>query len=305
MSDVGKNTLSKPAKPKSKRGLGTGINILIPQGVEASRPGRAGVDRVPIGAIEVNPEQPRRRFDEAALTELSASIERHGVISPLLVRRAGRGFILIAGERRLRAAHAAGLTEVPVLVRDDADDAVLQLELALVENLQRADLDAIDAALGYQRLIDEFGHTQEVVAAAVGKDRSTIANAVRLLRLPDAVLTAVRGGQLSAGHARALLPLVGADGHDHPSLGDAVAAASDLSVRATEGLVRRLLQGQSAAAQLGERHARLQAAQPVAVQLAASLDAKVAVRPRKRGGGRIVIDYASAEELARLVGRLG
>lgn len=286
----------------SKRALARGIGSLIPTEGRADAPARVNATRVPLDAITINPEQPRRRFDQTELMELTASVKRHGIISPLLVRQVGRGYVLIAGERRLRAARGAGLTEVPVLVRLGADDAVLQLELALVENLQRADLDAIDAALGYQRLIDEFGHTQAVVATAVGKDRSTIANAVRLLRLPEAVLTAVREGQLSAGHARALLPLVAGDDAEHPGLAEAIETASTSSVRATEALVRRLLQGDDAPSNPALE--RSQAARPVARQLTTALAAEVSIKPRKRGGGRIVIDYTSPDELARLVARL-
>lgn len=284
-----------------KSGLGRGLGHLISKDAARSGAGRAVVTHAPVDAIEVNPEQPRKRFVEGDLAELRTSIRRHGVLSPLLVRQEGRRYVLIAGERRLRAAKAEGLREVPVVVRAGADDAATQLELALVENLQRADLDPIEAALGYQRLIDAFGHTQEQVAAAVGKERPTIANAVRLLRLPQPVLDAVRAGELSAGHARALLPLA-----EHPSLHEAVAyvRSGKLSVRATEGLVRQVLAGSNLAEQQSARQQRAAIAAPVAARLTASLAAKVQVRPRKKGGGRIVIEYSDAAELERLVGKI-
>lgn len=277
--------------------MGRGLSSLISQEALTSQP--AAVVRVQIAAIDANPEQPRHQFD--ADDDFCLSIKQHGIISPLLVRRDGRRYVLIAGERRLRAARAVGLTEVPVLLRNNADNPAVQLELALVENLQRTDLNPIDAALGFQRLISQYGHTQEAVALAVGKERSTIANAVRLLKLPQEVLDAVREGDLSAGHARALLPLVGQV--PAPTLDDAVQAVGSLSVRGAEALVRQLLRGETDQFAI-DRQARLQAATPIAERLTERLSAEVSVRPRKQGGGRIVIDYTNADELQRLVAQL-
>jgi ParB family chromosome partitioning protein len=232
--------MSDPKRGLAGRGLGRGLGALMP-----STPAPPAV-AVPPAAIartyfqapieEVYPaaDQPRRRFDEVELDELAASIRAHGVIMPLVVRpRPGGGYTLIAGERRWRAAQRAGRHDVPVVIQDvDSREA---FERALVENLQRADLNPIEEALAFQRLIDEFGLHQDEVAARVGKDRSTVANAVRLLKLPDGVRAMVEDRRLSMGHARALLGL------DEPAAIETAAravVAKGLSVRATETLVR-------------------------------------------------------------------
>jgi len=232
--------MSDPKRGLAGRGLGRGLGALMP-----STPTPPAV-AVPPAAIartyfqapieEVYPaaDQPRRRFDEVELDELAASIRAHGVIMPLVVRpRPGGGYTLIAGERRWRAAQRAGRHDVPVVIQDvDSREA---FERALVENLQRADLNPIEEALAFQRLIDEFGLHQDEVAARVGKDRSTVANAVRLLKLPDGVRAMVEDRRLSMGHARALLGL------DEPAAIETAARAviaKGLSVRATETLVR-------------------------------------------------------------------
>lgn len=233
--------MSDPKRGLPGRGLGRGLGALMP-----SAPAPVPAVAVPPAAIartyfqapieEVYPaaDQPRRRFDEVELDELAASIRAHGVIMPLVVRpRPGGGYTLIAGERRWRAAQRAGRHDVPVVIQDvDSREA---FERALVENLQRADLNPIEEALAFQRLIDEFGLHQDEVAARVGKDRSTVANAVRLLKLPDGVRAMVEDRRLSMGHARALLGL------DEPAAIETAAravVAKGLSVRATESLVR-------------------------------------------------------------------
>lgn len=160
---------------------------------------------IPIGAVHPNPSQPRKIFDQQGLQELAASIVQYGILQPLSVRRRENGFELVAGERRLRAARMAGLTEVPAVVME-ADDKTA-MELALIENLQRQDLNPVEEALGYRRLLDEYGMTQEEAAERVGKSRPAVANALRLLALPDAVLQMLSAGSLSAGHARAVLTL--------------------------------------------------------------------------------------------------
>jgi ParB family chromosome partitioning protein len=198
--------------PLPKRGLGRGLASLIPDSAldpvpfpERTAP-RSALRTVPIAEIRANPEQPRRSFEPGELQALADSVRAHGVLAPLICRREDGYYVLIAGERRLRAAALAGLAEVPVIVRD-AHDAGVQLELALVENLQRVDLDPIEAARGYARLSDTYGYTQDEIASRVGKDRSTVANAVRLLKLPEGVLDELRAGRISAGHARAMLPI--------------------------------------------------------------------------------------------------
>ncbi|MCB9765873.1 MAG: ParB/RepB/Spo0J family partition protein [Alphaproteobacteria bacterium] len=287
--------------PSRRGALGRGLAALIPDDVMETAPGagdaRVGrVHTVSLDDISPNPEQPRTRFEQSGLEELAASIRAHGIISPLVVRPAPiTGYILISGERRLRAAGLAGLTEVPVVVRDDADNAEVQLELALVENLQREDLDPVEAARGYARLQQDFGYTQEEIARKVGKDRSTVANSLRLLRLPDFALALVRDGQLSTGHAKALLPV-----QDPKVLRSIIALILErgLSVRATEALVRSRSRAPSSRA----KPAPSPALRSVAQELSRHLSTAVELKPKARGkGGRVVIDYYSDDDLQRIV----
>lgn len=233
-------------KDPKRRGLGRGLGALMPAVPSAPPPAAVATPAPAVpergrtyfqAAIEdvyPSPEQPRRHFGEAELDELAASIRAHGVIMPLVVRpRTGGGYLLIAGERRWRASQRAGLMQVPVVIQDvDTREA---FERALVENLQRADLNPIEEAAAFHRLIDEFGLSQEQVALRVGKDRSTVANAVRLLRLPPGVRLLVEERRLSMGHARALL---GLDDATQIETVARAAVARGLSVRATEKLVR-------------------------------------------------------------------
>ncbi len=286
-----------PQTPTSAptRGLGRGLAALIGEDARESAPGSGAQDsllRVAIDRISPNPEQPRARFAEAALGELCASIREHGILSPLIVRKEGTVFLLIAGERRLRAARMAGLTDVPVLVRGAEMPPVVQLELALIENLQRADLDPIEAAIGYQRLIQTYGYSQEVVARKVGKDRATIANALRLLKLPDAGRRAVVEGRISAGHARALLPL------EAPELfaeGLATVTTRELSVRATEAWVRAALATPKRAP------APTAALDRLSRDLTRAVGSRVGIVHRRNGSGRITIDFGNPGELDRLI----
>ncbi|NLE75603.1 MAG: ParB/RepB/Spo0J family partition protein, partial [Chloroflexi bacterium] len=231
--------------PPKKLGLGRGLEALIPQG-EGAAP--AGVAEVPVGQIEPNPYQPRQAYDEDALAELADSIREHGVIQPLIVTQvdapdplAPPRYRLVAGERRWRAARLAGLLVVPVLVKEVTPQQML--ELALVENIQRADLAPLEEAAAYTQLIQEFGLTQEAVAGRVGKSRAAVANTLRLLRLPNAVKAALAGGEISEGHARALLGLP-----NETSQRQALAhiRKHELTVRQTEALVRRMLRPQPA-----------------------------------------------------------
>lgn len=272
--------------------LGRGLSALIPDDLFADAPAPAATATfVPLAEIQPNPEQPREHFDAERLDELAASLREHGVLSPLLVRpRDGGGYTLIAGERRLRAAGLAGLDEVPVVVREDAEDADVQLELALVENLQREDLDVVEAARGYRRLQQAFGYTQEEVAQKVKKERSTVANSLRLLKLPEQVLQLLRDGRLSGGHAKALLSLPTAAQQIDVA---ARILAGDLSVRATEALVR---QKKSAPTK--------KPADKALRRLSETLTRELSTKVEIKGGrkkGRIVIDYGSPEELERLV----
>lgn len=287
--------------PAPRRGLGRGLSALIPDSVfdgEPSAPVSAW-RMVPVDEIRPNPEQPRRKFSADELQELSASIQRHGILSPLVVRREEGRYVLIAGERRLRAAALAGVHQVPVVVRE-AEAAADQLELALVENLQREDLDPIEAARGYQRLCDQYSYTQEEVATRVGKNRVTVTNAVRLLRLPDFVLTAVQDGRISAGHARALLPVTD-DEELRRAMGKVI--AQQLSVRDTEKLAASHTRG-TATIRADEREKRERTYAYANRILSESLHTSVNVKPRSDGTGRIVIDYAGAEDLERLITKL-
>jgi ParB family transcriptional regulator, chromosome partitioning protein len=282
------------------RGLGRGLASLIPDDAldgESRAPERE-LRVVPIDEIVPNPVQPRQVFSPDELSSLAASIREHGVLSPLLVRRHEGRYVLVAGERRLRAAALAGLTEVPVLLRD-APEASVQLELALVENLQRTDLDPIESARGFQRLIEQFGYTQDQVATRVGKDRATVANVVRLLKLPDFALAAIRDGRITAGHGRALLPLVDPD-EIRRLLGRVV--AQQLSVRATEQLVARMVKTQPVIT--AERKSRERTLEYATKLLEEALHTSVSILARKAGGGRIVIDYADGEHLESLITRL-
>jgi ParB family chromosome partitioning protein len=280
---------------RASGGLGRGLASLIPQ-----RPTPiAAPAEIPINRIRPNPYQPRRRFDPAELDQLAASIRDHGILQPVLVTETLDGYQLIAGERRVRAAEIAGLERIPAIVRQLA--ARDQLELALVENLQREDLDPIETASAYRQLIDEFGFSQEQLAERVSKARSTVANTLRLLDLEPAVQLAVVEGRATEGHARAL------GGVEGPAQARVLAIVEErgLSVRETEELVRRLR----------ERAAREELPQPAAVDrvdrdlerveedLRRALGTKVRLA-RTRRGGRIVIDYYSDEELGRLYARL-
>jgi ParB family transcriptional regulator, chromosome partitioning protein len=274
--------------------LGRGLSSLIPQRPTPAT-GSAVVD-VPLAKVTPNPYQPRHRMDDAGLEELAASIREHGVLQPVLVTETSDGYQLIAGERRVRASRLAGLERVPALVKQLAD--LDQLEVALVENVQRADLDPIDEALAYRQLIHEFGLTQEQVATRVGKARATVANTLRLLDLHTDVQAAIGEGRITEGHGRALggLPLEG-----QPQVLRTV-IAQGLSVRQTEELVRRLREPKPAAAAPAPR--RLDPdLERVEEDLRQQLGTKVSLS-RSRKGGRIVIEYYSDEELGRLYERL-
>jgi len=273
------------------QGLGRGLAALIPQ----RAPTATGSIDIPLARIRENPRQPRLRMSDDALAGLAESIRQHGVIQPILVTETIDGYTLVAGERRVRAARIAGLERIPAIVRQLADRQ--QLELALVENLQREDLDPIEAARAYRQLMDEFSFTQEDLASRVGRARSTVANTLRLLDLHPAVQDAVAAALITEGHARAL------GGLPHEAQSPAVASviADDLSVRQTEELVRRVREPRP------ERSATAPPADPdverVEEDLRRSLGTKVRLT-RTRRGGRIVIEYFGEDELARLYQRL-
>ena len=273
------------------QGLGRGLAALIPQ----RAPQATGSIEIAIDRIQANPRQPRQRMDDGALETLTASIREHGVIQPILVTETFDGYQLVAGERRVRAARAAGLDHIPAVVRQLADRD--QLELALVENLQREDLDPLESARAYRQLIDEFGFSQEDLALRVGRARSTVTNTLRLLDLHGAVQAAVADGRLTEGHGRALGGLEA----EHQAKVLATVVEQDLNVRQTEELVRRLRTPRVVP------DAAIKASDPdrerLEEDLRRALGTKVRVA-RSRRGGRIVIDYFSDEELGRLYERL-
>jgi ParB family transcriptional regulator, chromosome partitioning protein len=276
-------------KPGS--GLGRGLAALIPQREESRPP-----TELAISEIGRNPYQPRQALDEKGLDDLAASIAAHGILQPLLVSRASSGWILIAGERRLRAAQLAGLERVPVVVR--STDEREQLALALVENLQRADLNALEEAAAFRQLMDEFGLTQEEVATKVGKSRPAVANTLRLLDVDPAVQAALRDGLISEGHARALAGL--SDRADQRAILQIVIKRS-LSVRKTEDRVRQVREGAARAKRtspaISPDMERLQGG------LRDALGTKVTLS-RARKGGRITIEYYDDDDLGRLYERL-
>jgi ParB family chromosome partitioning protein len=274
--------------------LGKGLSALIPD-VPEVRTGTAPTE-VEVDQISPNEHQPRHGFEDARLDELAQSIRANGVIQPIVVRRVDGGYRIIAGERRWRAAQRAGLTRVPVVVKDvDAGNDAQLLEMALIENIQREDLNPIDQAAAYEKLSSDFRMTQEEIAAAVGKDRSSVANHMRLLKLPQEVRAEVAGGRLSMGHARALLA-ISDEGSQLQVARDVI--ARNLSVRETEAVVKRFGRDTSAAPRAAgaapDVHTR--AAEE---KLRMTLGTRVRIS-RKGKGGRIEIDFGSEDELQRL-----
>lgn len=255
-----------------------------------------GISRVPVEEVEANPKQPRRDFDENALKELAESIKHHDIIQPVTVSKLPSGkYRLISGERRLRAARIAGLKDIPAYIRQ-ANDAQL-LELALLENLQREDLNAMEGALSYKRMMDELDYTQEQVAERMGKDRSTVANFIRLLKLPPDIQLAVRSGEMSMGHARALINV---DTIDKQLYIFKEIKQKGLSVRQTEALVRNLYKESGAVKKTAKSHMS-PAFQRIEDKLASHFSTRVKLRHSRNGSGQIMIDYYSTEELNKIL----
>ena len=281
----------------NERGLGRGLGALLGDAALQSQEG--GSLSLPISQVEPGLKQPRKRFEDAALQDLADSIRTHGIIQPLTVRRLSSGYYqIIAGERRWRAAKLAGLTEVPAVIIE-ADDRKT-MELALIENLQREDLNPIEEANGYKSLMEDYGLTQEEAAQRVGKSRPAVANALRLLALPDPVCLLVEEGQLSAGHARAILAVP--SGEAQMKLAKKV-VADGLSVRQTEALAKRLAQGgQGAAAARSDELAIYDRA--AEKDLGARLGRKVHI-VRGRRKGKIELEYYDPDDLNALLDLLG
>ncbi|KMY66883.1 hypothetical protein AAU61_12950 [Desulfocarbo indianensis] len=289
---------AKKDKPK-KMALGRGLAALLGDSdfptdspPTEPKPGEKVIE-LPLERVEPNPYQPRRVYDQAALQALSDSIAQHGVLQPLVVRPVDGGYQLIAGERRLRASQMAGLNAVPVVVRRATDQQALLL--ALLENLQREDLNPLEEARAFLRLMEEFGLAQEEVGKAVGKDRSTVSNTMRLLKLPVEIQQDLAAGRLSAGHARSLLALM-----ERPQLlrktRDQV-VAQGLSVRATENLIKKLMKPAAPPAPADQDQAYIDS---LAEELQRGLGARVKIQ-RKGKKGRITIEFASDQELERLL----
>jgi ParB family chromosome partitioning protein len=277
-------------RPERQQGLGRGLAALIPQRAHAP-----GSIEIPISRVSPNPRQPRQRIDQHDLETLAASISEHGVLQPILVTETLDGYQLVAGERRYRASQLAGLERIPAIVRQIADRE--QLELALVENLQREDLGPMEEAQAFRSLIDEFGMSPDEIASRVGRARSTVANTLRLLDLDPKVQSAVADGTISEGHARALggLPV------EQQARVLGTVAEQQFSVRQTEELVRRLRTPRSVPA---PEAPRLDPdLERVEEELRRALGTKVTLA-RSRRGGRIIIEYYSDEELGQLYDRL-
>jgi ParB family chromosome partitioning protein len=280
---------------EKRRALGKGLSALIP---DAPEPATTAPTELDIDLLSPSALQPRRGMDETALEDLARSIRAHGVIQPIVVRPIDGRYQIIAGERRWRAAQRAGLLRVPVVMRDvPGGDEQTLLELALIENIQREDLNPIEQAMAYRRLVDQFHLTQEQIAEAVGKDRASVANTLRLLKLPEDVRQDVAAGRLSMGHARALLTLT------DTALVRKVAAeavARGYSVRQVEGLVRRLAEGAGAARPEKRSDVHTRAAEE---QMRLALGTRVQIARRGKGGS-VRIDFKSEDDLQRIYERI-
>lgn len=286
-------------KKTERRGLGRGLSALMADmDLDPSRSTPAPQRRpdllVPVDRIVPNPSQPRRSFDAEALNELAASLRQKGVIQPLIVRQVADSeqYEIVAGERRWRAAQLAQIHELPVIIREFSDSEVL--EIAIIENIQRADLNAIEEALAYRQLMDRYGHTQEKIAEALSRSRSHIANLLRLLALPDDVQEHVRAGRMSAGHARALITSENAS-----ELAGQIIRRG-LSVRETELLVRRATEPQARKARRRAGPAKDADTRALEADLSANLKMQVTIAHGADGSGSVAIGYASLEELDQL-----
>jgi ParB family chromosome partitioning protein len=298
--------------PNKKDALGKGIRSLLqnidadlkntsgqlkPQVVEAA----TSMMRISIEQIETNPKQPRHDFDEQALNELAASIRIHDIIQPITVSKLPSGkYRLISGERRYRASKIAGLKDLPAYIRQANDQQLL--ELALLENLQREDLNAIEVSLSYKRMMDELNYTQEQVAERMGKERSTVANYIRLLKLPPDIQIAVRNGAISMGHARALINV---DQVDKQLYIFNEIRNKGLSVRQTEELVRKMYKEDGPAVKNAAKPALAPAYKKIEDNLASHFSTRVKLNHNKKGHGSITLEYYSIQELNKLLEAMG
>jgi ParB family chromosome partitioning protein len=297
--------------PNRKEALGKGIRSLL-QNIDtdlsvtekslikdASEKAGVAQKRIPLSQIETNPEQPRHDFDDNALSELAASVKMHDIIQPITVTKTASGkYKIIAGERRFRAAKIAGLADIPVYIRDVKDSKIL--ELALLENLQREDLNAIEIALSYRQLLDELDYTQDQLAERMGKERSTVTNYIRLLKLPPDIQAAVRNGVISMGHARALINV---DVVDKQLYIFNEIRSKELSVRQTEELVRRIYTPKNAVNN-SVKSTLPPSLKKIEDNLASHFGTKVKMTHSKKGTGSITFDYFSIEELSSLLDKM-
>lgn len=284
------------AKPKKRAALGRGLGSILPTDIAAENSSSSqNTSEIPTRQIERNPYQPRQEFDELALQELADSIKVHGIIQPITVRKlSDNSYQLISGERRLRASKIAGLNEIPAYIRTANDEEML--EMALIENIQREDLNPIEIALTYQRMIDELGLKQEDLGEKVGKGRSTVTNFLTLLKLPTDVQAGLRDGSISTGHAKAL------NGLGEPALQLAVfkdIVSQDLSVRKTEELVKRLKQPKSSKSDDKKKTSSVDQIHlnKVGEQLTSKFGNKVRLSQKNNGQGEITIPFNSTEDL--------
>jgi ParB family chromosome partitioning protein len=290
--------MSDEAPRKRPSGLGRGLSSLLGEVAQEAPidggPARGGVQMMPVSSIEPHLDQPRRHFDEESLAELAESIKTRGVLQPILVRPHGHRYQIVAGERRWRAAQKARLHEVPVIVKDFSDSETL--EVALLENIQRRDLNAIEEAEGYKKLIGDYGHTQEALGKLVHKSRSHVANLLRLLDLPEKVRGLLAAGTLSMGHARALVSAADAE-----ALADEV-VSRDLSVRDTEKLVRMRKGGRERQGRLSYKSASADI-DALERQLGDMLGLKVKITHRPDGGA-VMLNYSTLDQLDMICQRL-
>lgn len=297
--------------PNRKEALGKGIRSLL-QNIDtdlsvtekslikdSSEKSHLVQTRIPLSQIEANPDQPRHDFDDNALSELAASVKMHDIIQPITVTKTATGkYRIIAGERRFRAAKIAGLADIPVYVRDVKDSKIL--ELALLENLQREDLNAIEIALSYRQLMEELDYTQDQLAERMGKERSTVTNYIRLLKLPPDIQAAVRSGSISMGHARALINV---DVVDKQLYIFNEIRSKELSVRQTEELVRRIYTPKTAVNN-SVKSTLPPSLKKIEDNLASHFSTKVKMTHSKKGTGSITFDYFSIEELSSLLDKM-
>ncbi len=298
-------------QPKKKDALGKGIRSLLQnidadlnttsKGLKDSNEKYSSPNtRIPLNMIEANPEQPRHDFDESALSELAASVKIHDIIQPLTVTKLTNGkYRIIAGERRYRAAKIAGLSDVPVYVKETNNSKIL--ELALLENLQREDLNAIEIALSYKHLLDDLDYTQEKLAERMGKERSTVTNYIRLLKLPPDIQAAVRNGIISMGHARALINV---DAVDKQLFIFSEIKNNELSVRQTEELVRKIYAPAKDAVNNSVKQPLSPDLKKIEDNLASHFSTRVKMTHTKKGSGSIVFDFYSTEELNSILDKM-